>query len=87
MSSVGCVRFSNRAENLGLGEVTAAGEQHVPCIGEFQRLENVKDGKEHGSNGGECPKDKQPRLVSETCGDEGNGQRKSKDEQEGLQAS
>ena len=86
LSTVWCVRFCNRAENLGLGEVSTAGEQDIPGVGKFQRLKDVKDGKENRCNAGECPEDEQPRLVSETGCHEGNGQRKSKDEQEGLQS-
>ncbi len=86
MGSVWSVSFCNRTKNLGLGKVSTAGEQDVPRTGIFQCFEHVKDGKEHGRSTGECPKNEQPRLVTETGRHKGDGQRESKDEQEGLQS-
>ena len=85
LGPVGCVGFCDRAENLGLGEVTATGEQHVPCIRNFEGLQHVKNGEEHGCDGGQGAQDQQPRLVSEAGGDEGDGNGEAEDEQERLQ--
>ena len=85
LRTVGCVRFCNRSENLGLREVAATGKQHVPSVREFEGLEHVEDGKEHRGKSPEGAEHQQPRLVPESSGHEGDGQGEAEDEQERLQ--
>ena len=85
LRSVWSVGFCNRAENLRLREVATSREQDVPCVGNVKRLQDVEQGKEHRSNTCEGSQDEQPRLVAETGGDEGDGDREPEDEQEGLE--
>ena len=85
LGSVWSVGFCNGTEDLGFGKVAATGEQDVPRIGEVQRLQHVKQHEEHRCNTTKRSKDQQPRLVSESSGDEGDGDREPKDEQEGLE--
>jgi hypothetical protein len=81
------VCFSNRAENLGLGEISASREQYVPCVGKFVGLQDEQNRKEDGGEGTKGPENQQPGLVSESSGHESDSERESEDEQEGLQTS
>ncbi len=85
LGTVWSVGFSNGAKDLGFGKVAATGEQHVPSIRKVERFQHVKQHEEHGSNTTKGPKNQQPRLVAEAGGDEGDGDREPKDEQEGLE--
>ena len=85
MSTVGCVGFSNGPENLGLGEVSASGEQNIPCVRYISHLERIQHGKEDQSYAAEGTEDQQPGFVSESRRDVGDGDGEAGDEQERLQ--
>ena len=86
LCSVGSVGFSNGSKDFGLGEVATSRQQDIPGVGQFQALEDVKNHEEDDGKSAECPQHQQPRFVSESCGNKGDGQREPKDEQEGLQS-
>ena len=86
MCSIGCVGFSNGPENLGLGEVSATGEQNIPCIRDVSHLERIQHGKEDQSHAAKRTENQQPGLVSESGGDVGDSDGEAEDEQERLQS-
>ena len=85
-TSVWRVCFSNRSENLGLGEVACSGEQHVERVGLLKELKQPNHGHEHHGGSRQGTEHEEPRLVAETGGHVRDGHRETEHEEQGLQS-